>query len=129
MGRGRRLPGTLEVLDEILAEDIVDHDPAPGQGPGREGLTGFFTTMRTAFPDLRTAVETAVGADDTLAVRYRPEGTHRGEFIGMAPTGKWFSIAAVQISRFGADGKVVERWGSSDELGMLQQLGLVELPG
>lgn len=119
--------GRLEVLDEILAPDIVDHDPAPDQGPGPKGFKDFFTTMRAAFPDIQVTGETMVADGDQLAVAYRMEGTHQGEFMGLAPTGRKVSIRGLQIARF-ADGQAVERWGSSDQLGMLQQLGAIDMP-
>jgi len=105
---------------------VVDHDPAPDQGPGREGFKQFFTTMSTAFPDLRLTPELTLATDDKVVMRYQIQGTHEGEFIGAAPTGRRFSIAALQIARF-EHGVVVERWGSSDELGMLKQLGIVDV--
>lgn len=118
--------GSLDVLDEIMAENVVDHDPAPDQGPGREGFKQFFTTMGTAFPDLRLTPELTLATDDKVVMRYQIEGIHEGEFMGAAPTGRRFSIAALQIARF-EDGVVVERWGSSDELGLLKQLGIVDV--
>ncbi len=120
--------GRLEVLDEILAPNIVDHDPAPDQGPGPEGFKSFFSAMRTAFPDIHVTGETMVAEGDKLAVAYRMEGTHEGELMGLAPTGRKVSIRGLQIARF-VDGKAVERWGSSDQLGMLQQLGAIDMPG
>jgi predicted ester cyclase len=120
--------GRLDVLDEILSPDIVDHDPAPDQKPGPEGFKGFFATMRSAFPDLQVTGETMVADGDQLAVAYRMDGTHQGEFLGLAPTGRKVSFRGLQIARF-ADGKAVERWGSSDQLGMFQQLGVENLPG
>ncbi|CAN5815377.1 ester cyclase [soil metagenome] len=120
--------GRLDVLDEILSPDIVDHDPAPDQKPGPEGFKGFFATMRSAFPDLQVTGETMVADGDLLAVAYRMDGTHQGEFLGLAPTGRKVSFRGLQIARF-AGGKAVERWGSSDQLGMFQQLGVENLPG
>ena len=114
--------GDLDVLDEILAEGFVDHDPAPDQGPGIEGLKGFFRSFRTAFPDLQVSVDEMVATDDHVALRYTVSGTHKGEFMGVAPTGKTFTTGAMQIARF-ENGKVTERWGVTDQLGILKQLG------
>lgn len=116
--------GDYSVLDEILASDFVDHDPAPDQGPGIEGLKGFFQKMHTAFPDLRAEPVEITATDDHVAMRYTISGTHRGEFEGVAPTGKSFKVAALQLARF-ENGRCVERWGSTDELGMLKQLGIL----
>jgi steroid delta-isomerase-like uncharacterized protein len=117
--------GNYDVLDEILAPDFVDHDAAPDQGPGIEGLKGFFRTMRSAFPDLKAEPVEVVGTDTHVAMRYTISGTHGGEFQGVGPTGKSFKVAALQLARF-EDGRCVERWGSTDELGMMKQLGILE---
>ncbi|HET9149114.1 MAG TPA: ester cyclase [Alphaproteobacteria bacterium] len=117
--------GKFDVLDDILAPNFVDHDPAPDQGPGIEGLKGFFRAFRAAFPDLSTEVEELVASDNEIAMRYTVRGTHQGSFMGVPPTGKRFEAAALQIAKF-KDGKCVERWGSTDELGILEQLGIVD---
>ena len=117
--------GHYDVLDEILAPGFVDHDPAPDQAPGIEGLKGFFQTMRTAFPDLTAEPVEVVGTDTHVAMRYTISGTHQGDFQGVAPTGKSFKVSALQLARF-ENGRCVERWGSTDELGMMKQLGILE---
>lgn len=120
--------GNLDVLDEILADDFVDHDPAPDQGPGPEGLKGFFRTLRTAFPDLKAEVDEMMASDDEVAIRYTISGTHEGDFMGFAPTGRRVEAAAMQIARF-EDGKVKERWGITDQLGLLRQIGALDHVG
>ncbi|MFJ2735992.1 ester cyclase [Streptomyces sp. NPDC087317] len=116
--------GNLDDLAGIVAPDSIDHDPAPGQAPGPEGYTAMFGELRTAFPDLHVEVEHLVVTDDELAFAYTITGTHLGSLMGRPATGKKVSYRGMQISRFDGDGKLVERWGSSDELGMLRQLGL-----
>lgn len=118
--------GNVDVLDEILAPDFVDHDPAPDQGPGIDGLKDFFRTFRTAFPDLEPTVDEMVATDDHVAIRYTLRGTHDGDFMGIAPTGKRIEAAAMQIARF-EDGAVKERWGITDQLGILQQIGALDI--
>lgn len=115
--------GKLEALDDLVAPASVDHDPAPGQGTGPAGYQAMFSELRTAFPDLKVEVDHLTATDDDVAIAYTATGTHDGELQGHAPTGKPVSFRGVQIGRF-ADGKLVERWGSSDQLGMLGQLGL-----
>lgn len=115
--------GHLSELNEYIAPDSVDHDPAPGQVPGSEGYEEMFATMRRAFPDLHFEVEHVMATDDEIVYAYTITGTHLGELMGHSATGKAVSYRGMQISRF-VDGKLVERWGSSDELGMLRQLGL-----
>lgn len=105
-----------------MAPDTVDNDPAPGQGRGPEGFKTFFGTMRSAFPDFGVAVEQMVADDENVAIAYTVTGTHEGEFQGGAPTGNRISVRGCQIGRF-QNGMLVERWGSSDELGIMQQIG------
>jgi steroid delta-isomerase-like uncharacterized protein len=114
--------GDLDALDEVMSPDVVDHDPAPDQPAGTQGFKEFFTTMRTAFPDLHVDVEHLVADDENVAFAYRITGTHQGEFQGIAPTGQRVDARGVQISRF-VDGRITERWGSSDEAGIIKQLG------
>jgi steroid delta-isomerase-like uncharacterized protein len=117
--------GQLELLRDVIAPSVVDHDPAADQGKGPEGFIHFFTEFREAFPDLSIAVEHLVADDNNVAFAYTITGTHKGDFLGIAPTGKKIKARGMQISRF-EDGKIVERWGSSDELGILQQVGAMK---
>ena len=117
--------GNFEAFKEVVSPENIDHDPAAGQVQGPEGYRMFFSGMRTAFPDMSVALETVVADEDSIAFAYTLTGTHTGPLMGHAPTGKKIKIRGMQISKF-KDGKMVERWGSSDELGMLQQLGLLK---
>ncbi|UKT64081.1 ester cyclase [Pedobacter mucosus] len=114
--------GDFEKFNELVAEDSIDHDPAPGQKSGPEGYADFFSTMHKAFPDLKIAVEQMVADEENIAFAYTLTGTHQGEFMGIPATGKTISARGMQISKF-KDGKMTERWGSTDELGILKQLG------
>jgi steroid delta-isomerase-like uncharacterized protein len=114
--------GNFDVFDEVVSPEVVDHDPAPEQGPGPQGFKDMFATMRSAFPDLRVTPEHMTATGDDVALAYTVTGTHEGDFLGVAPTGRKVTARGVQIGRF-EDGKLVERWGSSDQLAMLQQLG------
>ncbi len=115
--------GTLEEFHDIFAAGVVDHDPAPDQGKGPEGFIKFFTAFRTAFPDLKIAVEHMVADEDNVAIAYTVTGTQRGPFQGIPATGKTIKARGMQIAKFDSDAKIKERWGSSDELGILQQIG------
>ena len=114
--------GNLTELHQIFAPTVIDHDPAPDQGPGPEGFISFFTMMRTAFPDLKMSPERVVSNPTDVSMAYTITGTHQGDFLGIAATGKQVSVRGVQIARF-EGGKIVERWGSSDEMGLVKQLG------
>jgi len=118
--------GDYAAFDDLVAPGCVDRDPAPGQAPGPQGYRAMFAELRTAFPDLNVEVVHLTADDDDVAFAYTLTGTHQGPFQGHQPTGRSFSVRGVQISRF-EDGLMVERWGSSDQLGIMTQLGL--LPG
>ncbi len=115
--------GKFYQFTELMTADVEDHDPAPDQGDGPEGFIAFFTKFREAFPDLEVAVETMVADEENVAIAYTVTGTHKGNFHGIAPTGKKIKARGVQIARF-EDGRIAERWGSSDELGIFKQLGV-----
>lgn len=118
--------GNLDLIDDVVADSCVDHDPAPDQQQGPQGFKDFFGSMREAFPDFSVDVEHMVATDDEVALAYTLTGTHQGAFQGVEPTGRRVEARGCQVGRF-EDGKLVERWGSSDELGILQQLEAVEV--
>jgi len=118
--------GHLEEFHDIFAPGVTDHDPAPDQGPGSEGFIKFFTQFRHAFPDLKIAVEHLTADDDSVAIAYTVTGTQDGPFQGIPATGRKIKARGVQIAKFDDNGKILERWGSSDEAGILQQLGVTE---
>jgi len=120
--------GNLAVLDELVASNFVDHNPLPGLAPDLEGFKQVFTMFRTAFPDLHMTVEDMIAEGDMVVSRVKVRGTHKGDLMGIAPTGKQVTLEAIDITRI-AGGKMVERWGIIDMLGMMQQLGAVPLPG
>lgn len=114
--------GNFDVFDEVVAPDVVDHDPAPEQGPGPQGFKDMFQNLRTAFPDLEVTPEHTTATEDDVALAYTITGTHEGDFLGVAPTGRKVTARGVQIGRF-ENGRLAERWGSSDQLAILQQIG------
>lgn len=115
--------GKLYQFTDLMTSDVKDHDPAPDQGSGVEGFIDFFMKFREAFPDLEIAVDQMVADDENVAIAYTVTGTHKGNFHGVAPTGKKIKARGLQIARF-EDGRIAERWGSSDELGIFKQLGV-----
>ncbi|MDT0631458.1 ester cyclase [Rubrivirga litoralis] len=117
--------GKLDVLDDILADDFVDHDPGD-YAPTREGVKQFFRDFRTAFPDLKAEVVEMTATDEYVTLRYTVSGTHRGEFMGHAPTGRSFEAPSMQLGRW-RDGRCVERWGVTDQSKILEQLGLIDV--
>ena len=117
----------LAPFREIVAPTFVDHDPAPGQEPGPDGLIMFHETLRAAFPDLSIAVEQMIADEDNVAIAYTISGTHDGQFMGIPPTRRPVKARGMQIARF-QNGQMVERWGSSDVLGIMQQIGAFPSP-
>ncbi len=115
--------GELDKLVALVGPGEVDHDPAPHQGPGAQGFQDMFAELRTAFPDLHIEVEHLTATEDDVAFAYTVTGTHQGPLQGHAGTGKAFTMRGVQLGRF-ENGVLVERWGSTDQLGMMTQLGL-----
>jgi steroid delta-isomerase-like uncharacterized protein len=116
--------GNLAELDAVIAPDAVDHNPVPGMKQGLEGIKAAFAEGRVAFPDLVVTVEDVLAEGDKAACRLRTRATHRATFLGVPATGKVVNQTGIDILRF-AGGKLVERWGQFDDLGLLAQLGLV----
>lgn len=115
--------GDLAAADVFLAGDFVDHAPWPDQSGTREGFQTGAAQMRVAFPDLTVRPVTVFEEEDRVAVVVRISGTHHGEFMGHAATGRAFEIDGVDILRVEA-GKLREHWGVMDTEQMLAQLRL-----
>ena len=113
--------GDMSVLDEVVAEDFVEHQH--GLPQGREGLKNVIRDLRQAFPDLSYTVVQMVEDGDKVWGHLRARGTNEGPFRGRDPSGKVMKIDVIDISRF-EDGKMVEHWGVPDRLGTLLQLEL-----
>ena len=110
----------LAKVDE-LAPDYVFHDAGnPIHGP--EAFKQVVGAFLTAFPDLRLTVDDQIAEGDQVLTRFSMRGTHRGAFMGLAPTGKAVTITGLLLSRI-RGGKVVEEWEICDTLGLLQQIG------
>ena len=120
--------GELDRVGEFIASDMADHSAPPGVPPGPEGVRQILTMYRTAFPDLHITIEDLIAEGDKVVARLTSQATHRGEFMGIAPTGKPVTITAIDILRI-ASGKFVEHWAQADFLGVLQELGALPAPG
>jgi steroid delta-isomerase-like uncharacterized protein len=119
--------GNTALLDELLAPDYVDQKAPPGTPRGPRGIAQVIATFREAFPDLRFTVEDQLAEADRVATRYTFRGTHRGDLMGIPPTGRPVEIGGISIYRI-ADGKMQEAWIEYDMLGLLQQLGVIAQP-
>ena len=116
--------GKVELIDELVADDFVEHQAMPGMPEGKDALRAFAEMFRAAFPDLKVeTLATAVDGDEVW-VHARMTGTHKGELAGIAPTGKKVDVTMFDRVRT-RDGKAVEHWGVSDDLAMMTQLGVV----
>lgn len=115
-------------MDELFATNFVHHNPPPGVAPDLEGYKQTVTMFRDPFPDIQYTLEDMIAEEDKVATRWTGRGTHKGEFMGVAPTGKQVTITGIQITRH-VGGKIVEIWDEMDNLGMMQQLGVIPPPG
>jgi steroid delta-isomerase-like uncharacterized protein len=117
--------GNLDAVDELAAEDIVDHEEGfPGQPSGREGVKFFVNAMREAFPDIKAKIGETLEQGDLAAGSATLTGTHKGEFMGVPPSDKSFEIESVDIIRV-ENGKVAEHWGVTDVMSLMQQIGAI----
>lgn len=112
----------LDLVDEIIAADFVEHEAFPGVSEGREGVRQFFTMMHGAFEGFRFDVEDIIAEGDKVAARITMKGTHSGEFMDIAGTGAEIEVHTIDILRF-QNGKVTEHWGVTDGLTLMDQLG------
>ncbi|MFZ7088943.1 ester cyclase [Curtobacterium sp. RRHDQ10] len=111
-------------LEDRFDPDFTDHDPAPGQPSDGSGIAWFWERFGESFSDLERDVIETIATPTKIVTVMDLSGTHTGEFMGHAPTGKRFTVRNVQVIGY-RDGRAVDRWGSTDQLGILQQLGLI----
>lgn len=120
--------GRMELLKELVDENVINHDPAsdetltPEEARGFEGFRRHVEAIRTGMPDVEVTIEDVIADDDAVAVRFTVSGTHEGPVAGVEPTGNAVSMSGIVIYRV-EDGKIVERWSETDDVGMMRQLG------
>ncbi len=119
--------GDITAVDTYLAEDFVNHDPPVGVTADREGMRAAGTLFRAACPDWHSDMDILVGEGDLVVEHFTASGTHQGELFGVPPSDRTLSLPGINIWRL-RDGRIVERWGRLDELGLMRQLGLVPQP-
>jgi predicted ester cyclase len=118
----------LDLLNEIVAADLITHNQLPGLPPGLEGGKMAHMEALAWFPDLQSKTEDLIAEGDRVVERWSQSGSHTGAPLFGAPaSGKKFSVTGISIYRI-ANGQIVEHWGEMDFLGVLQQLGLAPLP-
>ena len=121
--------GKLEVIDEVLDPNFVCYDPnsESGEVRGADTFKGEIEYFRQAVPDLTYTVEEQVAEGDKVVTRWTVRGTQKGELMGIPPTGKQVTMSGVVVDRL-SNGRLLETWIQADTLGMLQQLGVVQVP-
>jgi steroid delta-isomerase-like uncharacterized protein len=119
--------GDLAVVDELVAADGVTHTLSWGMPTNRTGLKQLIASFRAAFPDLYCTVEDEIREGDKFAAHWTMRGTHTGPFLGNPPTGRSIVVQGIIFARI-ENGQIVEDWILVDQLGMLQQLGIVPPP-
>ena len=112
--------GNFAAWDECMAEHMTEHQY--GLPSTREGLKGAIGGLRDAFPDLHLEIEEMVTQGDKVWARMTANGTHKGTFFALAPTGTRFTITVIDVCRF-ENGRIVEHWGVPDRFALLDQLG------
>ena len=117
--------GNISAVDEFLADGFVNHSVPPGLPPDREGVKQLFTMFRNAFPDFHAVIHDQVAEGDEVVTRKTFYGTHKGELLGIPATGKEVTIDLIEILRVSDDGKITDHWNVVDQLGMMQQLGVI----
>ena len=117
-----------DAVDEFFAPDYVNHTAPPGMPNDREGVKAIAAMYLGAFPDLKVTTELQVAEGDKVVSHWTMTATHSGELMGIPATGKRIEMTGIGIQRI-AGGKIVEEWNESDQMGMMQQLGVVPAPG
>ena len=120
------LEAANRAIDKYFATDFGVNRTPPGITPNVSGTKKWKAAVIKAFPDYHTEIEDEFADGDRVVIRWRSRGTHRGEFQGIAPTGKQITVTGITISRF-ADGKIAESWVGFDTQDLIRQLG-VTLP-
>jgi steroid delta-isomerase-like uncharacterized protein len=113
-----------QTVDEVFEPDVQISTPLPVGATGALAIKEVFTTLLGAYPDLRIQVDDLIEEGDKVVARQTVTGTHRGEYMGLAPTGKPVAYNEIFIFRY-VDGRIAETWGVVDVLSQMKQLGLI----
>ena len=114
--------GNFEVFEELFADDFLDHTPQPGRTPDKAGARELYKVLRAAFPDFHADIHWQLADGDRVTTYKTYHGTHKGEFFGIAPTGRKIQFETVDVMRV-RDGKIAEHWGVANLFSLMQQLG------
>ena len=120
--------GNTDLIDEICSPEFVNHSAPPGLPADCEGIKIVTAMFRGAFPDSYFSVEDMIAEGDEVVTRKTFHGTHEGEFMGIPPSGRTVNVSLIDVVRI-SEGRVVEHWSVGDNLGMMQQLGVIPQQG
>ena len=115
--------GDMNAANALLDPNFALHTPLPS-APGIQGINDVVTTCRAAFEHLNVTVEDMVAEGNKVTARFTARGIHKGQFMGLPPTGKPITMTGIEIFRI-ENGKIAELWGEANLLGLMQQLGIV----
>ena len=117
--------GNIGILDELVAEDYIDHNPppVPGLAPGREGVKQAFRMFQRATPGYHH-IEDQIAEGDKVVTRLTSYGKHEGDLPGAPKTGNEMKVTSITIHRI-ANGKLIEKWAEKDTMALLQQIGVL----
>jgi steroid delta-isomerase-like uncharacterized protein len=114
----------IDAFDDHIAENFVEHEDTAPLAPNRDGVRQMFASLHESFPDLKVTIDDMASDDDKVWARCTWKGTHKGEFQGIAATGKPVSFSFIDVVRY-SEGKAVEHWGVSDTFALMTQLGVI----
>lgn len=119
--------GDLAAADALLHPAFSLHTPLPTPGPGIAAMNNVITTCRAAFHGLHVTIDDMMADGEMVTARFTARGIHKGEFMGLPPTGKAIMMTGIEIFRI-KDGKIAELWGEVNLMGLMQQLGILPCP-
>jgi steroid delta-isomerase-like uncharacterized protein len=119
--------GNVDKVGDFVTDDVVDHEPFPGQPDGIEGVRQFVGMMSAAFSDVKATIGPSLESGDLASAHVTLTGRHTGEFMGVPASDKEFEIEAIDIIRV-EDGKCAEHWGVTDNMALMQQIGAIPEP-
>jgi steroid delta-isomerase-like uncharacterized protein len=120
--------GNLDKLDELVTDDVVEHEQGlPGQPEGKEGVAFFVNTLRGAFSDIKATVDQSLESGDLACAHVTLTGKHTGDWMGVPASDKSFEIESIDIVRI-EDGRCAEHWGVTDNMALMVQIGALPEP-
>jgi steroid delta-isomerase-like uncharacterized protein len=120
--------GKLDPMQELVSAKCNFHDPVfPSLGAGADNIKRHISTCRNGFPDLKFTIEDTIAERNEVVLHWTARGTHKGQFLGMAPTNKKATVSGTSIFRI-ENGKIVEQWADWNLMSLMEQLGMATAP-